>query len=251
MTNNDWIGLSISIAIHVLVVLLFGFVTIAASEPQTLGYIEVDFGPLSEGRPVRRAVETEPEVTEQRPDRNVDPQPKPPAAPPEEAKPVDLPDQPENIVEEEAVQAPETETISPEEQNNKADITADEPVPEQNAVRPLGGGSEEGTTGASEGDDGPGTDEQKTAPYSIEGLNRSPVFTALPVYAEKVNATIKVRVTVSPQGRIVGQIPLLKANAALEQAVMDALQNWRFNPLPPNAPQVNQTGTITFRFRLE
>jgi protein TonB len=32
---------------------------------------------------------------------------------------------------------------------------------------------------------------------------------------------------------------------------MDALQQWRFNALPPAAPQENQTGTITFTFRLE
>jgi protein TonB len=73
----------------------------------------------------------------------------------------------------------------------------------------------------------------------------------LPRYAEKVNAVIRVRVTVDPQGRIVRRLPLMKGNPALEQAVMEALARWRFNALPPDAPQENQTGTITFAFRLE
>ncbi len=66
-----------------------------------------------------------------------------------------------------------------------------------------------------------------------------------------MNARIRVRITVNPDGRIVRRVPLLKGNPELEAAVMDALQQWRFNALPPGAPQENQTGTITFTFRLE
>ena len=50
---------------------------------------------------------------------------------------------------------------------------------------------------------------------------------------------------------IVQRIPLLKGNPSLEKSVMETLSTWRFNPLPPNAPQEHQVGTITFRFRLE
>jgi protein TonB len=81
-------------------------------------------------------------------------------------------------------------------------------------------------------------------------LNRTPVSTPPPIYAEKVNAVIRIRIVVDPQGHIVQRIPLIKGNARLEEAVMDALQNWRFNPLPPNAPQENQIGQVTFRFTL-
>jgi protein TonB len=66
----------------------------------------------------------------------------------------------------------------------------------------------------------------------------------------KENAIIRVRITVGPDGRVVRRIPLIKGNPRLEQAVMDVLERWRFNALPDNAPQKNQTGTITFRFRL-
>lgn len=95
-----------------------------------------------------------------------------------------------------------------------------------------------------------GIESQLDRPFQIEGLNRSPVTTPAPEYAERVNGLVRVRITVDPQGRIVQRVPLIKGNPGLEQAVMDALHSWRFNPLPPEAPQVNETGVITFRFRL-
>ncbi len=107
-------------------------------------------------------------------------------------------------------------------------------------------------TGENEtGDPGEGATEEASAPYNIEGLDRDPEFAPLPSYTEKVNARIRVQITVNPEGRIVKRIPLIKGNPKLEAAVMDALQRWRFNPLPSEAPQENQTGTITFTFRLE
>jgi len=97
------------------------------------------------------------------------------------------------------------------------------------------------------------TDTQKEAapPYKIEGLDREPERAPLPRYTEKVNARIRVQITVNPQGQIVRRIPLKKGSPKLEAAVMNALKQWRFNALPPGAPQENQTGTITFTFRLE
>ena len=86
---------------------------------------------------------------------------------------------------------------------------------------------------------------------TIEGLTRSTVYAPVPTYAEKVNADIKVQITVDPSGRITRIFPLLKGNPSLERAVREALQRWRFNALPPNVPQESQTGSITFRFRLE
>jgi len=233
------------------VLVLFAFRTMAATDVQPFGYIEVEFGPVAEGRPVRRATETRPEAPNRTEATRVQPETRPSAAPPNEAKPVDLPDQPQPEEDVETVESPETEVISPEQQNSRAQESEPNPTPEQQEAEPASGGSSDGSTGAAEGADGPGTEETKSAPYNIEGLNRRPTHTRLPAYTEKVNATIRVRITVDPSGRIVQRIPLMKANPALEQAVMNALQYWRFNPLPPNAPQTNQTGTITFRFRLE
>ncbi len=252
LSKNDWIGLGASVGLHLVLLVLFTFMNLGVSDPQPVGYIQVEFGDFAEGQPVRRTPDPRPEVQEVVPDPEPEPveQPEPQTAPPEDARPVDLPDQPE-VVDEEKITSPETETISPEEQNDPAPVVGPEPKPERPPVQPLGGGDPEGRAGAEQGDDGEGQDARKTAPFQIEGLDRRPVQTPLPVYREKVNATIRVRITVDPQGRIVGRLPLIKGNPALEQAVMDALQQWRFNPLPANAPQENQTGTITFVFRLE
>lgn len=249
MKRDDLISMGTSIGLHVLLLILFGLMSLGAQEPEPLGYIEVDFGPIAEGRPVQRAEVDEPEAPEQQqqPERE---QPEPKAAPPKDAKPVDLPDAPEEVVDEQKVQTPETEKISPLTQNSPAVVNEPEPNPEP-APRPLGG-ARDGTTGAVQGAEGPSQDEQRTAPFQIEGLNRSTLSAPLPPYADKVNADIRVRITVDPQGRIIGVVPVLKANPALERAIEDVLRNqWRFNPLPPNAPRENQIGTVTFRFRLE
>jgi len=223
----------------------------AAKEEEPIGFIEVEFGPISEGRPVQKAMQTRPERSEEKPDPEPVQEAPPKVAPPIEAKPVDLPKPPAEVVDEEVIQTPKAETISPEKANNPEPVKKPEPETKPDPIRPLGGGAVDGTTGAEEGDEGAGAEERKTAPFQIEGLNRVPVYSTVPVYRAQVNALIKVRITVDPQGRIVQRIPLLKGNPELEQAVMEALQRWRFNPLPPNAPQENQTGVVTFRFRLE
>jgi protein TonB len=252
MKRSDAISLTLTLVFHAL--LLYSFTYITAFEPpdEQIGFIQVDFGEFSDGRPVQRAPETRPEIVETQPDPEPDPeQQEPEAAPPEEAKPVDLPDELTPVPTEEEVEAPESEveSIAPEEQPEVSE--AEESIPEPKPVVPLGSGDTEGHAGAAEGDEGAGEDEQKTAPFQIEGLNRTPVTTILPQYVEKINAKISIQVTVDPQGRVIRRIPLIKGNPALELAVLEALQRWRFNPLPSNAPQENQTGTITFNFRLQ
>lgn len=249
MKKNDWIGLGTSVALHAVLLLLFTFLTAAKPDPAQLGFVEVEFGPFAEGRPVQRSVTESPDAAE---DEVEEPQePTEVASAPTEAKPVDLPDQPEELPDEDRVITPETETISPEEQNNEADVNEPEPQPESVPVRPLGSGAVDGSSGNQNGAEGEGSEEERAAPFEIEGLNRDAVFAPLPIYGERVNATIRVRITVDPQGRIIRRFPLLKGNPSLEQAAMDALERWRFNPLPPNAPQEPQTGIVTFRFRLE
>jgi len=250
MKKNDWYGMGTSLLLHLLLLVVFSLMNLAASEPEPLGYIEIDFGPVAQGRPVQRAVENRPE-TKSEPEPKPEKQVQEEAAPPEEAKPVRLAKTPQ-VVDEEKVQEPEVEKISPVEQNEPARVEEPEPKPEvKPTVQPLGGGATSGTTGATEGAPGPGQEEEKTAPFQIEGLNRNPIYTPKPEFPEKVNADIKVRITVNPQGRVVQTFPVQKGNPSLERAVRDALLNWRFNALPSNAPQVNQAGIVTVRFRVE
>lgn len=250
MKKNDWIGLTTSVALHALLLFAFTFLTAAKPDQQDLGFIEVELGPFSEGRPVQQARVENPDAAQEQQKEEPEQQ-KAEASAPKEAKPVDLPDEPEEIADDDKIVSPETETISPEKKNNPEEVRKTEPKEESSPVKPLGSGTPDGAAGAQSGSEGEGADELKAAPYQIEGLNRTALFAPLPSYREKVNATIRVRITVDPQGRIIRRIPLIKGSPSLEKAAMDALSRWKFNPLPPNAPQEPQTGTITFHFRLE
>jgi len=239
MTQRDWIGLGVSLALHAGLALLAAFLTASKPPPQQLGYVEVEFGEFSPGRPVdaTETVEEEaaPEAQEETPEPETEPEEQ---AEEPETEQVDLPEEDQSA----------DDTIPPEEE--EAEPPETEAQPEQDQVADEQEPSEE--PGDNEtGDAGEGASEQASAPYNIEGLDRDPEFAPLPAYAEQVNARIRVRITVNPEGRIVKRIPLIKDNPTLEAAVMDALQRWRFNALPPGAPQENQTGTITFTFRLE
>ena len=253
MKKDDMYGLGASLGLHLLLLLAFGLMSMAAVEPEPLGFIEVDFGPIAEGRPVQRAAEDQPDVEAEPEPEPEEEEPQEEVAPPIEAKPVDLADQPEEIVDEEQVQTPESETISPTQQNEPAEVNEPDPKPEvrPQETRPLGGATG-GTTGNTEGTPGPSEDEQKSAPFDISGLeNRVLVARALPAYADKVNATIRMRISVDPNGRIVQIFPVQKGTPALDRAVQNALNRWRFNALPTNAPRVNQIGIVTFRFVIE
>lgn len=238
MSRSDWIGFGSSLILHVGLAVLFAFLTASSPPPQQLGYVEVEFGEFSAGQPVDATEEVE-ETTAPEPQEEA---PEPEAEPEEEteepeSEPVNLPEEEQQT--DETVPPTEEETTVPEaEAQPDTAQQADQQEP-----------SEE--PGDETGDPGTGTEEEASAPYNIEGLDRDPEFAPLPDYAENVNARIRVRITVNPEGRIVQRIPLLKGNPQLESAVMDALQRWRFNSLPPGAPQENQTGIVTFTFRLE
>jgi len=250
MNKEDKIGMGVSIGLHVVVLILLSLLTVASSDRQQMGFLEVEFGPVAEGRPVRQApVRDEPEPEpEEEAQEDVE---RTPVAPPEDVKPVELPDADLQVPAEEVIDAPETEVISPQQSNTKEEKVEEEPEPEQEVVKPLGSGALTSDEGSATGEDGESNEEVASAPYQIEGLNRAPISTPIPQYSSQVNALIRVRITVDPQGRITQRIPLIKGDPDLEREVMNALLRWRFNPLPPEAPQENQTGIVSFRFRLQ
>jgi protein TonB len=237
MSRSEWIGLGSSLLLHVGLAVLFAFLTASNPRPAQLGYVEVEFGEFSPGQPVEATEETKkttaPTPQEEAPEPETKPEEK---AEEPETEPVNLPEEEQS---EETVPPTEEETTVPE---AEAQPESEQPADRQKP-------SEE--PGEASGDPGSGTQEEAAAPYDIEGLDRDPDRAPLPRYTENVNARIQVRITVNPEGRIVRRIPLKKGSPQLEAAVMNALQRWRFNALPPGAPQENQTGTITFTFRLE
>jgi periplasmic protein TonB len=243
MKKNDTIGMSVSVLLHALVLLGFGFMLGTTPEPQQLGYVAIEFGPMAEGRAVRQGEPT-PNAPQQTPEREQERQQQ--VSPPQTAKPVELPD--EQIDDPEQIQTAETDNVSPQQQNNPEDVIAPETRPEQQPVTAEGGGTPDGTTGEADGAQGTGTDATRSSPYNVEGLRRTILSDPLPANVANTNAVLTFRVVVNPAGRVGQLFPLRKGNPALEQAAMNALRQWRFNPLPAAAPQVNQEGTITFRF---
>lgn len=260
--RDDWYSIAASLGVHVILLVLFAFVIGGRPSQRQLGFVEVELGPYAEGRPVQEAelespLEADPTPAEEPPETEPqNPQPEPQPDPQqtvdeEEAKTVELPEQQEEVQDEEEIPTPETEDVAPQERAEATEEEQPDPQAEASSQQTSGGGTEGGETGASSGDEGEGAEEEEAAPFNIEGLNRDRLSGQLPQYTEKVNATIKVRITVDPQGRVVRRLPLMKGNPSLERAVMEALTNWRFNALPANAPQENQTGIVTFNFRLE
>ena len=67
MKRDDWYGMGTSLLLHLLLLLVFGILNLGVSEPEPLGYIEVEFGPVAQGRQVQRAVEDQP-ATEDEPE---------------------------------------------------------------------------------------------------------------------------------------------------------------------------------------
>ena len=81
------------------------------------------------------------------------------------------------------------------------------------------------------------------------GGNRTVMRKVLPKYPKGLNrgAQIRIKFTVSSDGRVIDMIPLTKGDPQLEQAAQSALRKWRFNPLKDD---IVMKGVITFTFRL-
>jgi len=247
MKKEDWTGVSVSLGVHVVIVLLLSILTAAASDQIPIGFMEVEFGPIADGRPVQQAPETpEPEPEEFEEVEQTEEQPA--VSPPDEAKPVELPDQAEDILDAEVIEVPDTEVIAPEEQKTEEEEEAPDPEPEREVVMPLGSGALTVDDGDDSGDEGSSTEPEKSAPFQIEGLNRTERTTPLPAMVSERDVTIQVRIFVGPDGRVVRMMPVRKGDPAQERAVMEALSKWSFNALPPNVPQIIQEGLVSFRF---
>jgi protein TonB len=229
---------------------MVGFLFVSAA-PTSLpaGFVEVEFGPLALGRPVQQSAEQTPAESPEEVVESEEP-PAPADETEEEGRLVDLPEQ--NLVnsDPEEVRSPDSEETGATQASTAVETMEEGSARAQQEARE--GGGSRGSTGATTGEEGTGVDETKSSPYQLEGLeDRSLTREVLPLYAEKVNAVIQMRITVDPRGQVVRIIPLRKSNPTLERAVMEALRRWRFNALAANVPLENQTGVVTFRFRLE
>lgn len=92
--------------------------------------------------------------------------------------------------------------------------------------------------------------------FDIEwgGMGTRKIYSySLPSYPEGVNKEIDIRLrfTIKPDGTV-GSINLLtKADTRLENAAINSLWQWRFEPLSPTQQQSEQTAVIVFPYRLQ
>lgn len=249
MDKNEWTGLGASVAVHSLLLLLLGVVVQAGKEPPPrVRLVPLDFTTLevtafgeagSAGSPSRQTARAEeptlaPPRAEPTPDRSSPPPitpVRPPSRPPtpSPAPPVARPETREDA-------PPQTGSVSPE------------PGPGQ-----ASGGTPEGRPGgqsanAGEGDGTGGTEGTGTSGVSVGGLGNRSASCARPRYPG-VSGSATYAVTFAPDGRYVSSRPLQRGgDARIDAAVGGVIGSCRAQALSEGASQVNQVGTITFRF---
>jgi TonB family protein len=89
--------------------------------------------------------------------------------------------------------------------------------------------------------------------YSLSGevLNRKILNKVIPEYPAGLqqNSEVEIRFEVQPDGKVSENAVIIrKGGPLLDQASIDAIKQWRFNPITGNHIQ---TGVITFSYKLE
>jgi len=92
--------------------------------------------------------------------------------------------------------------------------------------------------------------------YGLEwsgGGTRRKISGDLPAYPEGLNveAQVRLQAIVGADGSVKGVHPIQKANEKLEDAAMTKVRFWKFEPLNSSQPQLDQTCTIIFNFKLQ
>ncbi len=67
----------------------------------------------------------------------------------------------------------------------------------------------------------------------------------------KVEAEIELTFWVLPNGTVDRVVPSVKGDTELERIAIQYLKQWRFAPLPKDQSQVEQSGTIPLKFKLQ
>lgn len=226
-------GLLASIGFHVLLLLLSLLIRVKL-QPEAKEYAELSFTYLTTPLPVQPPRPTETPPVQERAPR-----------PGEPSTPVELPRMKE-MEEKEVLPIPIPEKLGPKkgaEEAQKPGVGEKEPL-------------EEVAFG----------DEKKGLPTEIPGEREGPKFTiegpaagrtiisrVIPEYPPGLQkeVVVKAKLTVLPSGLVSEVVPLQKGDPILEEITLKALSQWRFNPLPPDLPQLPQEGKITFIYRLK
>lgn len=221
-SNN--ISYLLSVSIHALLILLFGFITISQESEEDLDFVTVGFGAISSSSSTgakKNIPEEKKAVEEEKEDKK-------------EAEKTD-----------QEVNVPETKNTDPD-----------------NDAVPVKDEEEEKTAKKEEKplfqeDEGNENIPESLGNYGFDidwgGLGVRRIYSwEIPPYPEGVSKEIdvKLRFTIMPDGTVGRVFPLIKADTQLENAAINALRKWRFEPLSSNKQKKPQTAVITFPFRL-
>ncbi len=224
------LSFSISLLLHLILLLLFLVLKFTIDYPQK-EYVELSFGVSGEtgssgaiGSQVTEVEElTKPEEVSETPDKS------------KEVKEVELP-KAKNTSEENVIKPADKEK-----EKTKASKTESKEKTEDKITT-------EGQGNISKGEGSFGYDID----WGGKGTRRIYSFN-IPSYPEGVQkeVDIRLRFTILPDGTVGTIIPQTKADTKLENAAINALRQWRFEPLSPNQKQSEQTAVIVFPYRLQ
>ncbi len=222
--NPRNISYIISFIIHVIIIIVFAFINLSVGLEED-DYVTIGFGSgMSAGStgPIGQDIETQ------------QTQPKQEMIKKDEQQKVELP---------KAKNYDEENLIAKADKKNQKDLNTEK-------IKPLNSNQQKvrGTEDAGEGIGGFGFELD----FGGKGIRKIYSYT-LPEYPEGVSKEIdvKLKFTILPDGTVGKIFPLIKADARLEMAAINSLRQWRFEPLPPNAKQVEQTAIVTFPYRLQ
>ncbi len=255
---NGWIG---TIVIHGILIVLFAImrVSLDAELPE---FVEVSWGTMAQQQPAR--AQQPPEVTRAERQPVVAERREAPAV----QRPVDLPERRELQQDDDIIRLPERDRVDVAQRiADDSEQTEEEmrvhrerdagailgererfqfPMPED--VR------DDSRVAAGTSPDRRETDSDIS--YALEwvgDVTRKKVSGTLPEYPPGVNveAVIRLRATVFPDGTIKSVHPVQRGNPRLEETAQAAVRYWRFEPLSRTQPQVEQDCFITFHFTLQ
>jgi outer membrane biosynthesis protein TonB len=253
---KGWIG---SILFHLLIIIILYFARVQELEKRP-GFVEVAIGSFAQ----TPAVSSSPEATDVRAGREA--QASAPVIVKQSAQSlVNLPER-KFPVGDDVLRLPESKKLDvTEESARKSDVNVEKTFVGEKETgagkalesEKLSGEGKRGTAGEGAGFPGSsvGADIGRAAGYSLQwagGGTREKISGDLPTYPEGVNveAQVKLQAVVAVDGSVKSLHPIQKANERLEDAAMNKVRFWKFEALSSTQPQVDQTCTITFNFKL-
>lgn len=222
----------ISLGLHILILLIFLFITFSPDYPSR-EYVEVGFGNFGTGGNPSGGKGSQ--LNQMQESTNL-----------EDAKKA------EEVVKD--IELPKAKTTDPENAIVQADKSKEKSKPETKSQQKV----QETENPSSSSSDAIGAGGEGPAGFGYEidfgGKGTRKIYSySLPKYPDGVSKEIdvKLRFTILPDGTVGTIFPIIKADPRLENAAINSLRQWRFEPLPSGARIQEQTAVIVFPYRLQ